>query len=475
LLKLKGAKVSGQSQQVEVTQVAEIEAAPGVDDVRKLAMPMPFNPPSPVLMELLGWLTNAAKGVVTTSEEKIADVNANAPVGTTQALIEQGAAVFSAIHARLHESQARVLKILSRINRWYLEDMKRGELVAELDIKREDFRRLTDVIPVSDPHIFSETQRMAQTQAVMAMMDKHPDLFNQRAVIMRFLKQIKVPGINELMTEVPSPEKMDPANENVAMTIGQAAFAYPEQDHLAHIQTHLDYAKDPVFGGNPLIAPSFLPKAMDHIKQHLSLWYLNRMTGYVDKALGQKFDDYDMADDPARFDKLYGAASQHVTADAAKTLQGIMPVIQQMVQTLQQFKPKPDMDPQTKVLLDTSMAETQRRAQRDQAEMQLKAQQIQIGSQMDMQRQGMDMQFKKEKAAADLQAQMAKMQMEHQLAMEDLQLRMAIANGDNETKERIETARLTRDAARLVHDKEKTALEYANGGLVQQGDSYGYQ
>jgi len=475
LLKLKGAKVSGQSQQVEVTQVAEIEAAPGVDDVRKLAMPMPFNPPSAVLMELLGWLTNAAKGVVTTSEEKIADVNANAPVGTTQALIEQGAAVFSAIHARLHESQARVLKILSRINRWYLDDMKRGELVAELDIKREDFRRLTDVIPVSDPHIFSETQRMAQTQAVMAMMDKHPDLFNQRAVIMRFLKQIKVPGINELMTEVPSPEKMDPANENVAMTIGQAAFAYPEQDHLAHIQTHLDYAKDPVFGGNPLIAPSFLPKAMDHIKQHLSLWYLNRMTGYVDKALGQKFEDYDMADDPARFDKLYGAASQHVTADAAKTLQGIMPVVQQMVQTLQQFKPKPDMDPQTKVLLDTSMAETQRRAQRDQAEMQLKAQQMQIGSQMDMQRQGMDMQFKKEKAAADLQAQMAKMQMDHQLAMEDLQLRMAIASGDNETKERIETARLTRDAARLVHDKEKTALEYANGGLVQQGDSYGYQ
>ena len=126
MLKLKGAKISGQSQTVEVTQIAEIEGAPGVDDIRKIAMPMPFNPPSQVLFNLLGWLTDAAKGVVTTSEEKIADITSNAPVGTTQALIEQGAAVFSSIHARLHHSQGRLLKVLGRINRWYLDDQRRG-------------------------------------------------------------------------------------------------------------------------------------------------------------------------------------------------------------------------------------------------------------------------------------------------------------------------------------------------------------
>jgi hypothetical protein len=111
---------------------------------------MPFNPPSPVLMELLGWLTDAAKGVITTSEEKIADATNNMPVGTAQALIEQGAHVFSAIHARLHESQARVLKVLGRLNRWYLDDQRKGELVADLDIHNEDFKRNTDVIPGSD-------------------------------------------------------------------------------------------------------------------------------------------------------------------------------------------------------------------------------------------------------------------------------------------------------------------------------------
>jgi len=433
LLKLKGGKVSGQSQEVEVTQVVEIEGAPGVDDVRKLAMPMPFNPPSPVLFELLGWLTNAAKGVVTTAEEKIADVNANAPVGTTQALIEQGAAVFSAIHARLHESQGRVLKVLSRINRWYLDDMRRGEIVEDLEITREDFSKVTDVIPVSDPHIFSETQRMAQTQAVMAMMEKNPDLFNKKVVIERFLKQIKVPGINELMVDTPSPVKIDAANENVAMAMGQSAYAYIEQDHLAHIQVILDFATNPVLGANPAIAPTYLPRAIDHIKQHLTLWYLNRMNGYVDMSMEGATEDYEMSKQPSKIDKLFSAVSQHVRLDSDEALQKVMPMIQQMVQQLQQAQPQPPMAPDTKVLLDTSMAETQRRTQRDQAEMGLKEKELQAKVDIDMR----------------------KLEQQRQLDMEELQLRLAIAEGDQETKQRIETARLTRDAAKLNFEQTK--------------------
>ena len=445
LLKLKGGKVSGQSQEVEVTQVVEIEGAPGVDDVRKLAMPMPFNPPSPVLFELLGWLTNAAKGVVTTAEEKIADVNANAPVGTTQALIEQGAAVFSAIHARLHESQGRVLKVLSRINRWYLDDMRRGEVVEDLEVTREDFARVTDVIPVSDPHIFSETQRMAQTQAVMAMMEKNPDLFNKKVVIERFLKQIKVPGINELMVDTPAPVKIDAANENVAMAMGQAAYAYIEQDHLAHIQVILDFATNPALGANPAIAPTYLPRAMDHIKQHLTLWYLNRMNGYVDMSMEGATEDYEMTKQPAKIDKLFSAVSQHVRLDSDEALQKVMPMIQQMMQQLQQAQPQPPMSPDTKVLLDTSMAETQRRTQRDQAEMGLKEKELQAKVEMDIK----------------------KLEQQRQLDMEDLQLRLAIAEGDQETKQRIETARLTRDAAKLNFEQ--------NQAVQTQGVPYGNQ
>lgn len=382
MLKLKGAKMSGQSQQVDVTQVAEIEAAPGVDDIRKIAMPMPFNPPSQVLFQLLGWLDTAAKGVVTTAEEKIADVNANSPVGTTQALIEQGAVVFSAIHARLHDSQARVLKILARLNRWYLDEQRKGEVIADLEISREDFATNTDVVPVSDPHIFSETQRMAQMQAVMALMQGNPDVFNKKKVIERFLKQLKVPAINELMIDVPAPEMRTIADENAAMSIGQPAYAYIQQDHIAHIQGHLQFANDPAYGSNPFFAPQFTPNAIEHIKQHMTLWYLNRMNGYVQEARkGKPVTNYEDVKLTGIIDQVFAAVGQHVTLDTQEAFQQIMPELQKLIERNKQFQQPPQLPPDAQVVKDTSMAETQRKAQKDQSEAQFAAQKLQAEQQ----------------------------------------------------------------------------------------------
>ena len=378
MLKLKGAKISGQTQQIEVTQVAEIEGAPGVDDIRKIAMPMPFNPPSEVLFKLLGWLDDAAKGVVTTSEEKIADVNSNAPVGTTQALIEQGAAVYSAIHARLHQSQARLIKVLCRLNRWHFDEMRKGEIVQDLEIERNDFERNTDVIPVSDPHIFSETQRMAQMQAVLQRADAHPDLYNAKAVEERFLKQIKIPNISELMKDVPAPEQRTLADENAAMSIGRPSYAYMQQDHLAHIQGHLMFAMDPSFGSNPFIAPQFLPNCIEHIKQHMTLWYLNRMNGYVSNLRGGKpVNDYDNPKLTGIIDQLYATVGQHVALDSQQVFSQILPQIQQLQQMMQQSMPPPQLPPDAQVVKDTAMAETQRKAARDQQDVQIDVQQMQ--------------------------------------------------------------------------------------------------
>jgi hypothetical protein len=447
MLKLKGAKLSGQSQQVDVTQVAEIEAAPGVDDIRKIAMPMPFNPPSPVLFELVGYLDKAARGVVTTAEEKIADVNANTPVGTTQALIEQGAAVFSAIHARLHDSQARVLKILGRLNRWYLDEQRKGEVIADLPINRDDFKRNTDVVPVSDPHIFSETQRMAQMQAVLARSDKNPDLYDRRAVEQRFLKQLKVPAINELLKDAPSPEERNPADENVAMAIGQNAYAYLHQDHLAHIQSHLDFAKNPAFGGNPLITPTFLPKVLEHIKQHMVLWYLTRTQGYVAKSRnGQPITEaeYENKRLTAQLDRVFALASQHVDMDTQPVFQNVMPVVMQLVQTMQQAaqaqQQQVPLPPDAQVVMQTSMAETNRRAARDQAEMQIQAQ----------------------KLAQDAQLEMARLQSDQQRADMDNQIDVALNANDNLTKERIESARLSQEDAKLRNEQFETAIRLQN-------------
>jgi hypothetical protein len=372
MLKLKGAKISGQSQQVDVTQIIEIEGAPGVQDIRQIAMPMPFNPPSPVLFELLGWLDSAAKGVVTSSEEKIADINSNAPVGTTQALIEQGAAVFSSIHARMHDSQARVLKILCRLNRWHFDEMKKGDVVAELEISRDDFEKNTDVVPVSDPHIFSETQRMAQNQAVLALAEKHPEEFNMSAVLSRMLKQMKVPNINELMKDVPAPEQRTSADENAALLIGQPAYAYLQQDHIAHIQDHLQFALNPFLGQSPFADPNYLNNLIEHLKQHMTLWYLNRSNGYVEDSVGKPVDDYDDPALTATIDKVYTTVGAHVMLDTQQVFGQFQQALGQLVQMAQQRKNAPQvLPPDAQVVKDTNMAETQRKSVKDQADIQL--------------------------------------------------------------------------------------------------------
>jgi hypothetical protein len=388
---------------------------------------MPFNPPSAVLFSLLGWLTTAAKGVVTTAEEKIGDVSANTPVGTTQALIEQGAAVFSAIHARLHDSQRRVLGVLGRINRWYLDDMRKGDDVAELPISRADFAKNSDIVPVSDPHIFSETQRMAQMQAVLQMSAANPGLFDQKAVLSRMLKQLKIPDIQELLPNASKPTELNAADENAAMSLGKSAFAYPNQDHLAHIQTHLTFGLDPTLGSNNLIAPKFIPQALEHIKQHMMLWYTGQMNGYVTAGTNFKLGKYEDSKLAPEIDKAMAIASDHVKLDTAEVFKGVMPALQQLGQVMQQFKPPaPPMDGEAQAVLQASMAETQRRAAQDQATNQIKMQEMQ-----------------------------ARMERENK----DLQTRIAMNAENNLTKERMMTADLTVEEAKLQREQEQTAVK----------------
>ena len=371
MLKLKGAKISGQSQQVDVTQIVEIEGAPGVQDIRQIAMPMPFNPPSAVLMELLGFLDTATKGVVTSAEEKIADANSSMPVGTTQALIEQGSQVYSSIHARLHASQAKVLKILCRLNRWHFDDMQKSDIVTDMEITREDFAKNTDVEPVSDPHIFSETQRMAQIQAIISRADAHPDLYNIQAVEARLLKQMKVPNINELLKDTPSPEQRTSADENAAMLIGQPAYAYVQQDHIAHIQDHLQFAMNPFFGQSPFADPNYLNNLIEHLKQHMTLWYVNRSNGYVKKQIKKDIYNYEDPKFTSEYDKLYALVGAHVILDSDQVFQQFAPSFSKLIEMAQAKKSPPPLPPDAQVVKDTSTAETLRKTTKDQSDAQI--------------------------------------------------------------------------------------------------------
>jgi hypothetical protein len=457
LLKLKGGRIGGQSDRIEPTQVIEIEGAPGVDDVRKLAMPMPFNQPSSVLYNLLGWLTDAAKGVVSTSEEKIGEANNNMPVGTAQALIEQGAKVFSAIHGRLHRSQAKSLAIVSRLNHWYLQDMDNQ---SGTEIQVRDFAENNDVRPVSDPNIFSETQRVAQNQALLQMATSAPPgMFDVRAVYRRVLGQLKIPSIDEVLPNPMGAKESNPALENVSMTMGRPAAAYPDQDHLSHIKIHLAYANDPAYGGNPVIGPSFSPHALEHIKQHLTLHYLQSMRSYVAEASGGR-DTLELHQEKPldlESQQALALASQMVSEDAQQALGTYIQQIQELAQKVQQAQQAQQQniaanDPTAQVILKTQMAETERKAAESQAKMQQAAS-----------KDKQDYELK----IAELQQKVAELQTKYHTQTVVDQNRnateIAMAGINNASRERVATInadmQLSKDQLAMAHEQNLTAME----------------
>ena len=282
LLKLKGGP-NGQTLNVQPTEIVEMEGGALIDDVRKLAMPLPFAGPSNTLFQLLGFLVNAGKGVVQTSFEKFSDQNPNAPVGTTMAIIEQGMVVFSSIHSRLHAAMARSFNIIHRINSMYYTQEELDALDMGLTVTAEDFQGPSDVVPISNPAIFSEAQRFAQIQAIMNRAQAMPQMYDQRAVEEMFLRTLKVPG-SEVLTQLPGSEDRDPVSENVAAAMGQGIYVLPQQDHIAHLEVHLPFLKSPLFGNTPAIQRVFLyPMAM-HLKDHLLNYYLVEAHDAVDKA-----------------------------------------------------------------------------------------------------------------------------------------------------------------------------------------------
>ena len=436
MLKLKGGSKGGQSLEIQPTQVMEIEGGMAADDIRKLIMPLPYSPPNPVLFSLLGFLVDAGKGVIRTTMEDIADGNPNAPVGTTLAKLEQGMVVFSAIHARMHNSMAKLLAILHRLNAMYLNDEDIEDEVGEELATRQDFEGPLDVVPVSDPNIFSEAQRFAQVQAVAQRSAALPQLYNQRKVEERILETLKIPNAKDLLNPAMEPKEQNAVNENVAATMARPIVAFPEQDHIAHLKTHLAYLMNPALGMNPLIAPTFIPAILNHIKEHIALWYATSVFDLGNEATGTDIGDMlkEIKDPEAKqaFDAMLAEASQTVAAEAANVFASLPPVIAQAQQVMQQFAPQAPMDPNVQLAQQQMQAQAQRDQQRaamDAQKLQLSAAESQQKAQMDAAKLQLDAQQMQQRMAADQQRQEA----ETQRKMAELQVRQAMNTQDNLT------------------------------------------
>ena len=420
MLKLKGGSKGGQSLEIQPTQVMEIEGGLAADDIRKLIMPLPYNQPSPVLFSLLGFLVDAGKGVIRTSMEDIADGNANAPVGTTLAKIEQGMVVFSAIHARMHNSMQKMLGILHRLNAMYLDDEDIKEEIGEQLATREDFEGPLDVVPVSDPNIFSEAQRFAQVQAVAQRAAALPQLYDQRAVEERILETLKIPNAQKLLLPPTTPKEQNAVNENLSASLGRPVVAFPAQDHIAHLKTHLAYMMNPALGMSPLIAPAYLPLMLNHLKEHIALWYVSSVLELAEEVAGEDVTEQmkELKTPEARqaFDRMLAEASLSVTEQAPEVFASLPPVIQQVQQMIQQLQ-QPGMPQDPRLALEQQKMQLQQQDSQQRA--QIEGQKMQANMQMEQVKMQANMQLEQAKMQADVQRDQQRAQLEGQKMQAD--------------------------------------------------------
>jgi hypothetical protein len=344
------------------------------------------------------------------------------------ALIEQGMVVFSSIHGRLHNSMARVLKILHRIDSAYLTEEDIDAQSAGLEVNPADFDGPMDIVPVSDPNIFSETQRFVQVQAIMQRAAMMPAMYDQRKVEEMFLRTMKIED-KDVLQPAPGTENRDPVSENVAASMGQPVYVLPKQDHIAHLKVHMAFLRSPLFGMNPMIQKTYMFPIAQHLRDHLLNYYMTEAHRAVSAASEQNLIADDGNEQAAVILQVQQFIEQQFGPQFAQELA-------QLDQAADQFRPQPPMPPDNSMQIAQINAQVQgqalqQRAQSDQARL---AQQAQIEQQKLADRQ----QDRQEKMQAEQLRQMS----ENQRTAAELEARERMNFADNETAMRLAAAEI---------------------------------
>jgi len=262
--KARGLRVADDDNPIQPGEFRDVDAPSG--DLRAGLLPLPYKEPSQTLFLLLGFCVDAGKRFAAVADAKVADSNQANPVGTTMAMIEQGTKVMSAIHKRMHYAQRIEFKLLAKVFQTYLPPEYRYNVVGgNKMIKQQDFDDRVDIIPVSDPSIFSMAQRIELAQAQLQLSQTNPQIHNIYEAYRRMYQALGVQNIQAILKPPPKPAPKDPAIENSDALKAQELQAYPEQNHSAHIKAHR------AFMSSSLVRSSMLAMAslQAHISQHI--------------------------------------------------------------------------------------------------------------------------------------------------------------------------------------------------------------
>lgn len=245
--------------------------------------------PSDMLFQLLGAMVETAQRFATTTEAVVGEASNTGPVGTTLALIEQGSKVFSAIHKRVHAVFRKEFKRMASLIYEFAEfDEYPYDVQGESRlVLRQDFDDRVDVLPVSDPNIFSSTQRIALAQAQLELVNSAPDLYGEderRAAHRQLLRALNAPNIDEVLPDKNTKPRLDPVTENMRMMTGRPATAFFHQDHMAHMQVHSNF-EEHLMTMDPQIANQVIPILKAHMAEHMAYEYQKRVAAQMGIAL----------------------------------------------------------------------------------------------------------------------------------------------------------------------------------------------
>ena len=361
-LKSRGLRIKGDNTPIEPGEWRDVDVPSG--SVRDNIMPLPYKEPSQTLLALLDKITNEGRRLGAISDMNISDMSANAPVGTTLALLERTLKPMAAVQARVHYAMKQEFKLLKAIMAEYAPAEYGYEpLRGEVSARQADYA-LVDVIPVSDPNSSTMAQRVVQYQAVLQMAQSAPQIYDLPALHRQMIEVLGVKNADKLVPTKEDLKPKDPVSENMDALIGKPMRAFIYQDHDAHIATHTSFMQDPMIaqmiGQNPQ-AQQIMASLQAHIAEHLGFSYRKQIEERLGVPLPPPNEELpeDIEVDLAR-----------LVADAGKQLTQA-----HQQQAAQQQAQQQAEDPVLQLRRQeaaTKQAEVQRKAQKDAADVQIR-------------------------------------------------------------------------------------------------------
>jgi hypothetical protein len=431
-LKSRGLRIKGDDTPIAPGEWRDVDIGSG--NIRDNILPLPYKEPSATLYNLLNNIVEEGRRFASTSDMKVSDMSANAPVGTTLALLERQLKVMSAVQARVHFALKQELKLLKNLIRDYTDpDYTYDPEYGNRKAKQADYD-LVDVIPVSDPNAATMSQRVVQYQAVIQMAQMAPDIYNLPELHRGMLDVLGIKNAEKLVPIEDDQKPIDPVQENQNALKGTPLKAFLYQDHQSHIQVHMMMLQDPMIqqfiGQNPQ-APKIMGALTAHIAEHVGY----KMRQQIEQQLGMPLPPEDEKLPPqveiALSAMMAQAANQVLMQNQAQAAQQQAqqqaqdPVLQLQMQELQIKQGELELKKQ-KMMIDAAIASDKQSLEEEKVKGNLELDSLKVGAQINESKS--KQQFEQERAGVQLGTDIAKSK-----AQMDLQARTAaLSNSRNQ-------------------------------------------